>query len=106
ARPGGKRAAAAPGGRTVRCGHHAGRPRGGGRVSRRPVRPRRRGRPGRRMTAPASTGSEFDHGLLGHHCWLELANGERIELPVERWAAPSEGDEVLLDACSGPTLDI
>ncbi|MFJ1760336.1 methyltransferase domain-containing protein [Amycolatopsis sp. NPDC088138] len=58
------------------------------------------------MTAPASTGNEFDHGLLGHHCWLELPNGERIELPVERWAQASDGDDVLLDACTGPTLDI
>ncbi|RSM42540.1 class I SAM-dependent methyltransferase [Amycolatopsis balhimycina DSM 5908] len=58
------------------------------------------------MTAPATTGNEFDRGLLGHRCWLELANGERIELPVERWTEPSDGDDVLLDACSGPTLDI
>ncbi|WP_410618539.1 class I SAM-dependent methyltransferase [Amycolatopsis sp. cmx-8-4] len=58
------------------------------------------------MTAPASTGSEFDRGLLGHRCWLELPSGERIELPVERWAQASDGDEVLLDACTGPTLDI
>ncbi len=54
----------------------------------------------------ALLGNEFDRGLLGHRCWLELANGERVELPVERWTAPSDGDEVLLDACSGPTLDI
>jgi SAM-dependent methyltransferase len=58
------------------------------------------------MTAPVSTGHEFDRGLLGHRCWLELANGERIELAVERWAEPSDGDDVLLDACSGPTLDL
>ena len=59
------------------------------------------------MTAPTSAGAEFDRGLLGHHCWLELASGERIELPVERWTDKSgTGDEVLLDACSGPTLDI
>ena len=58
------------------------------------------------MTAPATTGSEFDRGLLGHRCWLELADGERIELPVERWAQPSDGDEVLLDACTGPTIDV
>jgi SAM-dependent methyltransferase len=58
------------------------------------------------MTAPATTGSEFDRGLLGHHCWLELADGGRIELPVERWAQPSDGDEVLLDACTGPTIDL
>jgi SAM-dependent methyltransferase len=51
-------------------------------------------------------GTEFDRGLLGHRCWLELANGERVELPVERWTAPSAGDDVLLDACSGPTIDI
>ncbi|WP_372663132.1 methyltransferase domain-containing protein [Amycolatopsis kentuckyensis] len=54
----------------------------------------------------ALLGNEFDRGLLGHRCWLELANGERVELPVERWTAPSDGDEVLLDACGGPTLDI
>ncbi|MDQ7805167.1 class I SAM-dependent methyltransferase [Amycolatopsis sp. A133] len=58
------------------------------------------------MTAPVLGGHEFDRGLLGHRCWLELANGDRIELPVERWTAPSEGDDVLLDACSGPTVDL
>ncbi|MDS0137758.1 MULTISPECIES: class I SAM-dependent methyltransferase [unclassified Amycolatopsis] len=58
------------------------------------------------MTAPASAGHEFDLGLLGHRCWLELANGERMELAVERWAETSEGDDVLLDACSGPTIDL
>ncbi|WP_410610238.1 methyltransferase domain-containing protein [Amycolatopsis sp. lyj-109] len=58
------------------------------------------------MTAPVSTGHEFDRGLLGHRCWLELADGERIELPVERWTEPSDGDDILLDACSGPTIDL
>ena len=60
------------------------------------------------MTASmTTTGNEFDHGLLGHHCWLELANGDRIELPVERWTdGCHEGDGLLLDACTGPTLDI
>ncbi|MEU0530897.1 class I SAM-dependent methyltransferase [Amycolatopsis tolypomycina] len=58
------------------------------------------------MTALTSTGHEFDRGLLGHRCWLELASGERIELPVERWTEPSDGDDVLLDACSGPTVDL
>jgi SAM-dependent methyltransferase len=58
------------------------------------------------MNPAALIGHEFDRGLLGHRCWLELADGERIELPVERWTAPSEGDDVLLDACSGPTVDI
>ncbi|GLZ28748.1 methyltransferase type 12 [Lentzea sp. NBRC 105346] len=49
----------------------------------------------------------FDRGLLGHRCWLELATGERVDLPVERWTAiPSDGDDVLLDACAGPTIDI
>lgn len=54
-----------------------------------------------------ATGREFDRGLLGHHCWLELANGDRIELPVGRWADGCDaGDAVLLDACAGPTLDV
>lgn len=58
------------------------------------------------MTAIVA-GTEFDRGLLGHGCWLELINGERIELPVERWTEDwGEGDEILLDACTGPTLDI
>ncbi|HEY2060481.1 class I SAM-dependent methyltransferase [Amycolatopsis sp. NBC_01480] len=60
------------------------------------------------MTAQlAPLGREFDQGLLGTHCWLELRNGDRIELPVERWTdGCGQGDAVLLDACAGPTLDI
>jgi SAM-dependent methyltransferase len=59
------------------------------------------------VNSPAHHGNEFDIGLLGHHCWLELANGERIELPVNRWTGGSfEGDELLLTSCCGPTLDI
>jgi hypothetical protein len=50
---------------------------------------------------------DFEPGLLGHHCWLELATGERIRLPTERWrATPDPGDELLLRSCVGPTLDI
>jgi SAM-dependent methyltransferase len=59
------------------------------------------------MTTTLHKGNEFDVGLLGHSCWLELASGERITLPVERWTQGSQdGDELLLDACSGPTLDV
>ncbi|HVW43890.1 MAG TPA: methyltransferase domain-containing protein [Amycolatopsis sp.] len=55
----------------------------------------------------ATRGTEFDHGLLGMRCWLELGNGDRIELPVDRWTdGCEEGDAVLLGACSGPALDI
>ncbi|GAA3576306.1 class I SAM-dependent methyltransferase [Amycolatopsis ultiminotia] len=54
-----------------------------------------------------ASGREFDHGLLGRHCWLELASGERVELPVDRWTdGCGQGDAVLLDACEGPTLDV
>jgi SAM-dependent methyltransferase len=50
---------------------------------------------------------EFAPGLLGRQCWLELATGERITLPTERWRSdPSSGDELLLRHCTGPTLDI
>lgn len=50
---------------------------------------------------------EFAPGLLGRRCWLELATGERITLPTERWRSdPEPGDEVLLGNCTGPTLDI
>lgn len=49
----------------------------------------------------------FEPGLLGRRCWLELASGERIVLPIERWrAAPHGGDELLLGQCHGPTLDV
>ncbi|MFL6140407.1 MAG: methyltransferase domain-containing protein [Labedaea sp.] len=49
----------------------------------------------------------FEPGLLGRRCWLELASGERISLPVHRWrAAPEAGDELLLRRCGGPTLDV
>jgi SAM-dependent methyltransferase len=50
---------------------------------------------------------DFEPGLLGHRCWLELATGERIVLSTERWRAlPDPGDELLLSSCVGPTLDI
>jgi SAM-dependent methyltransferase len=53
------------------------------------------------------TTTEFDPGLLGEHCWLECANGERVMLPVTRWRDESDSaDEVLLAACLGPTLDV
>jgi SAM-dependent methyltransferase len=49
----------------------------------------------------------FEPGLLGQRCWLEVASGERIMLPVERWReAPQGGDELLLAHCSGPTVDV
>ena len=51
--------------------------------------------------------THFEPGLLGETCWLELATGERISLPTERWrATPDPGDELLLSGCTGPTLDI
>jgi SAM-dependent methyltransferase len=50
---------------------------------------------------------DFEPGLLGQRCWLELATGERISLPTERWrATPDPGDELLLSSCTGPTIDI
>lgn len=49
----------------------------------------------------------FEPGLLGQRCWLELAGGTRIELPIERWRArPERGDDLLLRHCTGPTLDV
>lgn len=55
---------------------------------------------------PAGSG-HFDAALAGAHCVLELADGARIELPVERWQAePDHADQLLLDRCTGPTLDI
>ncbi|MCE7008811.1 class I SAM-dependent methyltransferase [Kibdelosporangium philippinense] len=48
----------------------------------------------------------FDLALKSTECWLELASGERIALPVDRWRATSTADEMLLAHCSGPTLDI
>ena len=52
------------------------------------------------------TTTEFDPGLLGQHCWLECANGERVMLPVTRWQELDGSDELLLAACLGPTLDV
>jgi SAM-dependent methyltransferase len=50
---------------------------------------------------------DFEPGLLGQRCWLELATGERISLPTERWrATPDPGDQLLLNSCTGPTIDI
>jgi SAM-dependent methyltransferase len=51
--------------------------------------------------------TDFDVALLGESCWLELATGERITLPVERWQdEPNLGDEMMLAHCAGPALDI
>jgi SAM-dependent methyltransferase len=51
--------------------------------------------------------TDFDVALLGETCWLELAGGERISLPVERWRAdPDPSDEMMLAHCQGPALDI
>ncbi|TCO58393.1 class I SAM-dependent methyltransferase [Actinocrispum wychmicini] len=51
--------------------------------------------------------TEFDAALLAQSCWLELATGERITLPVERWqSAPDPSDEMMLAHCAGPALDI
>jgi SAM-dependent methyltransferase len=49
----------------------------------------------------------FEPALAGRPCSLELTGGHRIALPVGRWlAAAGQGDEALLAACHGPTLDI
>lgn len=49
----------------------------------------------------------FDAAFDSGRCWLELASGMHIELPVVRWRARSaEGDALLLDPCRGPSLDV
>jgi SAM-dependent methyltransferase len=49
----------------------------------------------------------FDVGLGGAECRLELAGGDQLPLPVERWHEDADGaDHVLLDACHGPTVDL
>lgn len=51
--------------------------------------------------------SVFDAALGGSVCVLELADGDRLTLPVSRWhARPDTFDELLLSRCTGPTLDI
>jgi SAM-dependent methyltransferase len=53
------------------------------------------------------SGSEFDKALLGNKCWLESADRSRTELAVSRWTRdPSEGDQLLINRCTGPTLDV
>ncbi|MEU7476150.1 class I SAM-dependent methyltransferase [Lentzea sp. NPDC042327] len=49
----------------------------------------------------------FDQALDGHPGWLDLAGTAPRPLPVARWHADADdGDDVLLDACTGPTLDV
>lgn len=58
------------------------------------------------MTTAASD-AHFDSALRGARCVLELADGQRLEMPVGRWhARPGPFDELLLTRCTGPTLDI
>ena len=49
----------------------------------------------------------FDQALQGHPSWLDLAGTGPRELSVDRWhAEAAAGDEVILDACTGPALDV
>ncbi|MGH3862866.1 methyltransferase domain-containing protein [Actinokineospora sp.] len=49
----------------------------------------------------------FGPSLRDTVCWLELATGERVELSTDRWrAAACPADEIMLDRCAGPTLDV
>lgn len=53
------------------------------------------------------TAALFDRGLRGQQCWLELDDGQCIDLPVRRWRAePGGADELMLRRCTGPTLDL
>ena len=49
----------------------------------------------------------FDQALQGRPSWLDLPGTAPRELSVARWQADADGgDSVLLDACTGPTLDV
>ncbi|GAA1226821.1 class I SAM-dependent methyltransferase [Prauserella halophila] len=49
----------------------------------------------------------FETGLRGSRAWLDVEGGSPVALPAERWhAAPADGDELLLDSCTGPTVDV
>ncbi|MDX8149150.1 class I SAM-dependent methyltransferase [Lentzea sp. BCCO 10_0061] len=49
----------------------------------------------------------FDQALQGRPSWLDLTGTAPRELSVARWQADADGgDSVLLDACTGPTLDV
>jgi SAM-dependent methyltransferase len=59
----------------------------------------------RTVAEPAAT--PFDRALAGSVCVLEMASGETIDLPVARWhSLPDTFDDVLLDRCTGHTLDV
>lgn len=49
----------------------------------------------------------FDQALQGRPSWLDLPGTTPRALSVARWQADAGGgDDVLLDACAGPTLDV
>jgi SAM-dependent methyltransferase len=59
------------------------------------------------VTADLLLGAGFDAALRGTACVLELAGGERLRLPVERWHGPPDAfDRLLLDRCRGRTMDV
>jgi SAM-dependent methyltransferase len=59
------------------------------------------------LTRSRVADSPFDTALRTERCVLELADGTQISLPVSRWhAAADAADDLLLDRCTGPTLDI
>ncbi|MFD5830173.1 class I SAM-dependent methyltransferase [Lentzea sp. NPDC060358] len=49
----------------------------------------------------------FDQALTGRPSWLDRPGTAPRELSVARWQADADfGDSVLLDACTGPALDV
>ena len=59
------------------------------------------------LTQVRGARSPFDTALRTERCVLELADGTQISLPVGRWHARADAaDELMLDRCTGATLDI
>jgi SAM-dependent methyltransferase len=59
------------------------------------------------ITPEASAAHVFASALRGHACTVWEADRAPRRLPVDAWRRDAdEGDRVLLEHCSGPTLDI
>lgn len=62
---------------------------------------------------PVSTDTVFERAGQGLPCWVASDAGDRRPVPAQRWMGSSaatsldrQADEVMLDRCTGPTIDL
>ena len=58
------------------------------------------------LTWSASVEAVFAHVFRGHPCVFAGPDVTRLDVPADAWTGTLDGDHVVLDLCTGPTLDV